>query len=139
MITQAQIGDLNELYDLECSLFTIEEFRLSKSSIRYHLKYNSIFICKDKNSIVGYILWLKRKKYFRLYSLGIMEKYRSQGIAKELLEYSFNILLIDKYRLEVNCKNYKAISLYEKYGFVIQKVLKDYYGILEDGYLMVKE
>ena len=139
MIIKANISDLNELYNLECSLFSPQEFRLSKESLRYHLKKNTILIFKDENVIVGYILWLKRKNCYRLYSLGVIQKYRSQGIAKELLEYSFNTLLIEKYTLEVNCKNYKAIVLYEKYGFKIKKVLKDYYGVLGDGYMMVKE
>jgi ribosomal protein S18 acetylase RimI-like enzyme len=87
--------------------------------------------------IVGYILWLERKNYFRLYSLAIDINFQGLGIASKLLEYSFEKLRNKNFSLEVKTKNIKAIKLYEKYGFKIKKVLKDYYED-SDGYLMIK-
>ncbi|WP_323669809.1 GNAT family N-acetyltransferase [Aliarcobacter butzleri] len=80
---------------------------------------------------------MERKNYFRLYSLAIDINFQGLGIASKLLEYSFEKLRNKNFSLEVKTKNIKAIKLYEKYGFKIKKVLKDYYED-SDGYLMIK-
>ena len=69
------------------------------------------------------------KKYFRLYSLAISNDFQNRGLAKKLLEYSFENLSKDNkdFSLEVKVSNESAINLYKKYGFEIKKVLKDYY------------
>ena len=92
------------------------------------------------NIIAGYILWLERKKYFRLYSLAISNGFQNRGLAKKLLEYSFENLSKDNkdFSLEVKVSNESAINLYKKYGFEIKKILKDYYEQCH-GYLMYKK
>ena len=79
----------------------------------------------------------------RLASLGdelIVYNRNKRGLAKKLLEYSFENLSKDNkdFSLEVKVSNESAISLYKKYGFEIKKVLKDYYEQC-DGYLMHKK
>lgn len=136
MITQATLEDLNQLYDLEQEIFKNDAFALSKESIKYHIKRNLIFKIEINGVIAGYILWLNRKKYFRLYSLAISKKFQNQGLAKQLLDYSFEHLKEKSFSLEVRISNIGAIKLYEKFGFKIKKILENYYET-EDGYLMV--
>jgi ribosomal-protein-alanine N-acetyltransferase len=138
MITHATLSDLNYLYDLEQEVFKNDVFALSKESIKYHLKRNLIFKIEINGVITGYVLWLNRKKYFRLYSLAISKKFQNQGLAKQLLDYCFEHLQEKSFSLEVRVSNIGAIKLYEKCGFKIKKVLENYYEI-EDGYLMVKK
>lgn len=137
MIEKAKIEDLNFLLELENRVFNNDPFALSKSSFKYHILNNQIFKIVLDNQIAGYILWLKRKDYYRLYSLAVDSSFQGMGIASKLLEYSFNNLDKDSYSLEVKVSNEKAIKLYEKFGFSIKKVLKDYYDEC-DGYLMRK-
>lgn len=138
MITQATPEDLNRLYDLEKEIFKNDTFALKKESIKYHLQRNIIYKIEIGNKLVGYILWLNRKKYFRLYSLAISKAYQNQGLAKQLLDYSFEHLKEKSFSLEVKVSNIGAIKLYEKFGFKIKKVLQNYYEN-EDGYLMEKK
>lgn len=140
MIEKANLIDLTSLYDLEREVFSNDPFSMKKNSIRYHILKNRLYKIEVDGVIAGYILWLERKKYFRLYSLAISNDFQNRGLAKKLLEYSFSELSsINKdFSLEVKVSNISAMKLYEKYGFEIKKVLKDYYEE-GDGYLMYKE
>lgn len=137
MITKAKIEDLNSLFNLECKVFKDDSFALSKNSFRYHILKNRVFKIELENKIAGYILWLERKKYFRLYSLAIDTNFQGLGLASKLLDYSFTNLEKNEFSLEVKISNKNAIKLYEKFGFKIKKVLENYYEN-EDGYLMIK-
>lgn len=138
MISSASLNDLNLLFALEAEVFKEDIFALSQASIKYHLKKNILYKIEVNNEIAGYILWLKRKKYYRLYSLAISKRFQNQGLAKELLAYSFEHLKEKSFTLEVKVSNVAAIRLYEKFGFKIKKVLKNYYE-KKDGYWMEKK
>ncbi|MBU1667655.1 GNAT family N-acetyltransferase [bacterium] len=138
MITQAHISDVSALITLENELFSADNFPLSRSSFYYHVKKNPLFIYREAGQIVGYLLWLKRKNRYRLYSLGVSKKCRGLGIAQALLTYSFERLKASSYTLEVKTINSSAIRLYKKNGFKEQKLLVNYYPNHCDGYLMVK-
>ena len=138
MITKANLEDLTSLYNLEREVFLNDSFSLSKSSIKYHILKNELYKIEIDGETAGYILWLKRKKYYRLYSLAIGNDFQNKGLAKRLLEYSFEKLKDKDFSLEVKISNEVAINLYKKFGFEIKKVLKDYYKDC-DGYLMYKK
>ncbi len=138
MIRSAKASDAKELYQLESSIFTKEDFGLALYSFYYHINKNELFIHEQSGKIVGYILWLKRKKYYRLYSLCIAKEFQGKGVAKKLLDFSFKNIVAPCYQLEVKVDNTKAIKLYEKYGFKKSKVLKKFYSNQQDGYLMVR-
>ena len=136
IIKQAKLKDLNTLFVIENRVFNNDPFALSKSSFRYHLQKNIIFCIEVDEKIAGYILWLKRKDSYRLYSLAVDNDFQGLGLASKLLENSFENLKDKKrFTLEVKVKNEKAIKLYEKFGFKVKKVLKDYYEDC-DGFLM---
>ncbi|MDZ7820151.1 MAG: N-acetyltransferase [Aliarcobacter sp.] len=138
MINKANIEDLTSLYDIEREVFFNDPFSMSKSSIKYHILKNELYKIEIDGEIAGYILWLKRKKYYRLYSLAIANSFQNRGLAKKLIEYSFENLKDKDFSLEVKVSNETAINLYKKFGFEIKKVLKDYYEDC-DGYLMYKK
>lgn len=138
MIYIASQNDLNALMQIEQNVFFNDSFALSKQSMRYHLKNSIIYYIKIDEKIAGYILWLKRKTHYRLYSLAIDSSYQNQGLASQLLEYSFKHLKNKYFSLEVKERNEKAIKLYEKYGFKISKKLPSYYDDC-DGLKMIKQ
>lgn len=139
-ITKATKSDLKKLFDLEHIIFPRDPFAISKSSFRYNIIKNNIINIEleDENGnpeLVGYSLWMERKNSFRLYSFGINPKHRGKGLSKILLEDNIKRFGHKKLSLEVKVNNKTAISLYEKYGFKIVKVLKEYYDEC-DGYYM---
>ena len=139
MITQAKIEHAKALLLLEDQLFTQDDFPMSIGSFYYHIKRNKLFIYMHYNKIIGYVLWLKRQKYYRLYSLGVSKEFRGSGVAQKLLSYSFEHLKTPAFSLEVKTTNTNAIKLYEKNGFKIQKRLISYYPNHCDGYLMKRQ
>ncbi len=139
MIRRATTQDAKKLYGLENSIFKKDDFGLSLSSFYYHIKNNELYIYIKDEKIVGYILWLRRKKYFRLYSLCVDANYRGQNIAKKLLKFSFENLKAEYFSLEVKVTNTDAIKLYEKFDFKIKKILPKYYPKYIDGYLMIRD
>ena len=137
MITFAKLEDLKSLCEVESSVFKNDPFALSKSSFKYNLQKIIIYKIVVEDKIAGYILWLKRKRYYRLYSLAIYSDFQGLGLASKLLEYSFENLREKDFSLEVKVSNTKAIKLYEKYDFKIKKNLPHYYED-SDGFLMYK-
>lgn len=137
MITKAKLSDLTSLYNIEKEVFQNDPFALSKESFRYHISKNELYKIEVEDKIAGYILWLKRKNHYRLYSLAIGNSFQGLGLASKLLEYSFKNLKNKDFSLEVKVNNEKAIKLYEKFGFKIRKKLLNYYEN-SDGYLMYK-
>lgn len=126
------------LYEIESIVFCGDAFALSQASITYHLKHNTFFIAYENGIALGYILWLERKSYFRLYSLAVLPEHRDKKVGSFLLEYSFKNLTCKTFSLEVKQSNEKAINLYKKFGFEVAKNLKAYYED-GDGYLMKRE
>jgi len=139
MIFQAKLEHAKALFALENELFSENDFPMSRGSFYYHIKRNTLFVYAHEHKTVGYILWLKRKTYYRLYSLGVAKEFRSLGIAEALLAYSFSHLKASAYTLEVKTTNNSAIKLYEKHGFTKQKTLIKYYPDHLDGYFMKKQ
>ncbi|WP_428023579.1 GNAT family N-acetyltransferase [Arcobacter sp.] len=134
-IEKANLDDIKELLFIEEKLFLNDSSALSKASFSYHLKRNIIYKIKIDKKTVAYILWLKRKNYYRLYSLAILKEFQGKGLGKSLLEFSLNTLDKDCFELEVRVSNQTAINLYEKFGFKKVKVLEEFYDD-EDGIKM---
>lgn len=84
-----------------------------------------MMINSETKEIIG-TSWLtndNRRTY--LHHFGIREKYRRQGLARQLLNYSLQIAYNDGFqvKLEVHKDNIAAINLYQQFGF---KYLGDY-------------
>ena len=79
---------------------------------------------------------------FTIISFGIKKLYRNQKIGTKLLDMflkNIKIKNIAKIALQVRITNTQAIKLYQKFGFTIETVLKNYYtDPIEDAYLMIK-
>lgn len=140
LIRRARREDVNSLLEIEGESFDWSHFPLSRACFHYHLRRNLLFVCEEDGGVIGYILWLERKTHYRLYSLAVRKEKRGKGVAKKLLDYSFEVLNgFKEFRLEVRCDNREAINLYMRNGFEIKGILKSYYPDGADGYRMVRE
>lgn len=91
------------------------------------VEYGNSLIYKVENNIVGYIL-VNQSGY--IVSFAVLPKHRCKKIGTNLIKFSIkNILqLLSCIRLSVRTSNKQAISLYEKCGFKIDKIIKNGYG-----------
>lgn len=134
-ISKAKKSDAKELFKIECEVFKDDCMAMKLGSFYYHINKNILYKVEVNKNIVGYILWLKRKSFLRLYSLAILEQFQGMKIASKLLIYSLKNIEKKSLHLEVRISNSKAINLYKKFGFKKIKVLKDYYKN-EDALIM---
>ena len=77
--------------------------------------------------------------YFYVYEIVdiiVSEEYQNQKIGSILIDYMItNLNVDDRIYLEVNTNNKKAINLYQKFGFKVINIRKNYY-CLDDAYVM---
>ena len=93
----------------------------------------SKYLFYDDKGYIHYDLIYDRIEIIKFF---VKEEYRGLKIGYKLLEKL--VSMYNNISLEVKCSNKKAISLYECFGFINVKILKNYYNG-EDGYLMVRD
>jgi ribosomal-protein-alanine N-acetyltransferase len=134
----ASEDDLDALLSLEKICFKEETFQ--KKQIKYLLlKAKSvILVTENKGKIVGSIIILLRQTILnaRVYSLNVHPEYRRLGIASSLMDFGMDILRKRGYKnitLEVGINNQAAQNLYMSKGFVVDKILYNYYKNDDDA------
>lgn len=99
-----------------------------------NLKENTIFVLKDNEKQVGFIIFSIVIDTADIYFLYIDKKYRSKNLGYFLSLESINYLKqnfnVKEFFLEVNVNNTKAINLYNRLDFKKIRIIKNYY---EDG------
>ena len=115
-------------------LFISVDEAINKDELEELINNGEIYVAKENNNIVGYIIIeimeknnrkMRYKKILEISNLGVEEKYRNKGIGTELLNFIKNKAIenncTDLY-LTVNEENKNAIKLYEKFGFRIKNI-----------------
>lgn len=101
---------------------------------------------KNEKNVLGYIVFYGTIESTDIFEVAIKKEYQGRGFGKKLLIESMkdliedkkNIEIKNKFLLEVNEKNKKALKLYKKIGFEQISVRKNYYGNNEDAIIMMK-
>ncbi|MHC3993937.1 ribosomal protein S18-alanine N-acetyltransferase [Thiomicrolovo sp. ZZH C-3] len=139
-IRAAVAADAAALEQLERTLFSAENYPLTRRVFYYHIRHSLLLVAQsDNGEIAGYILALVRRREPKLYSLGIAPVYRNMGIASALMERMLTDLDAHGFThcvLEVRCDNVAAIALYKRFGFETVKTLTGFYKDGCDAYLM---
>lgn len=124
-------ADAASLDALERTLFTAENYPLSRAMFYYHIRNNLLLVAEtDAGEIGGYLLALVKRREPKLYSLAVAPAFRQQGIATLLLSAMFGELHARGVRrcvLEVRTDNAGAIALYLRHGFHAVKTIKGFY------------
>ncbi|MDR3162455.1 MAG: ribosomal protein S18-alanine N-acetyltransferase [Helicobacteraceae bacterium] len=143
IIKRADVTDTNDLFDLEKKSFSDDDWRLTKRVFRYHLKLDHFLVkAVEDGAIIGYALLLTREHSARLYAICVDPLHKRRGIGAALLEKTIaQAKQLNKRRLylEAREKNFPAIALYKKFGFVKFGRLKGYYPRGQDGIKMILE
>lgn len=100
-------------------------------------KYTKILVYEKDNEVVGFLMYIELTDTIDILDIIVDKNNRRQNIASCLLDYMMSELQdsIKLITLEVRKSNFIAIKLYEKFGFYIVNIRKNYYDT-EDGYLM---
>ena len=101
---------------------------------------------KNEKNVLGYIVFYGTIESTDIFEVAIKKEYQGRGFGKKLLIESMkdliedkkNIEIKNKFLLEVNEKNKKALKLYKKMGFEEISIRKNYYGKDENAVIMIK-
>ncbi|MBO3801127.1 MAG: ribosomal protein S18-alanine N-acetyltransferase [Thermoproteota archaeon] len=89
--------------------------------------------------VVGYIMFDKLYNSGIIVSIAVSQRFRRKGIGGLLLTKALGKLKelgAKEVLLQVEVTNNSAISFYKKFGFNVEAILPNYYGIKRDAYLM---
>ena len=101
---------------------------------------------ENEKNVLGYIVFYGTIESTDIFEIAIKKEYQGRGFGKKLLIESMkdliedkkNIEIKNKFLLEVNEKNKKALKLYKKIRFEEISIRKNYYGKDENAVIMVK-
>ena len=97
---------------------------------------NYFYVYEIDGKVVGFIHYTKLYNSVDLVDIIVRKEYQNQRIGSTLIDFMItNLSADDKIYLEVNTNNKKAINLYQKFGFKVINIRKNYYG-LDDAYVM---
>ena len=104
------------------------------------------FVAMSGDAVIGWCdILLKPRPALRhsgVLGVGVLNSYRGQGIGTALLEATLNAAKdrrLTRIELFVRTDNERAIKLYEKFGFVIEGVLRKHLligAVYRDSYIM---
>lgn len=108
----------------------------------YHYPSYAIYVYENKTVLAYAIFYFPYgNEEIELLDLAVDAQFRNQKIASQFLKTVLDDFQVKKHQevfLEVSCENKPAIHLYNRLGFEIIGVRKNYYGKNKDAYLMRK-
>ncbi len=108
-----------------------------ESVLSYINRGSKVFVGYDGNKPVGFIFLRKfHEDFWELTLIGVLDNHRGKGIGKSLLKEALKTIK-GEIHLHVQTHNTTAISLYEKFGFQKEKLIKGFYSDGSDAYLMI--
>ena len=138
----AREEDISEILEAESLCFPDDPWGIS--SVTAMLKdENTGFVLwhpvEDTKKIAGYIVYSK-SSFLELYKIAVVPKHRRKGLGSKMMEQLLRLGKGTEEKriiLEVRKSNTPAMALYEKYGFKVDGVRKNYYkNPTENGILM---
>lgn len=141
-IRPAAEEDLSKIIELEkkCYPFpwTLEAFRME-----FTKPFSNFLVLTDDETdsvIAGYIVYWLMFDECHILNVATDPEWRGLGFAEKLIRQAINSALrkdAKKVFLEVRKSNAGAIALYQKLGFFIDHIKKNFYEDGEDGYFML--
>lgn len=145
-VRRAANADLNYLVAIENRSFRTH--RLCRADFEYHLHNRSsvLLVAEVSQQVVGYIVGIvyhgSKNRIAKLYSMAVLSDWRRQRAGSLLLK-SFEKEMAKRnsqlITLEVRRNNRSAQTLYFKFEYYIERVLKNYYSPRSDALRMRKD
>ena len=140
IISNMEIQDLNSIANiLETDFDNFWNYNVFKEELTNEI--SKYLVAKINNQIVGFAGIIPVLDEADISNIVVNKKYRNQKIGSLILEALLNMavsLNIKNINLEVRQSNIPAIKLYEKFGFEVCGIRKNYYNNTEDAILMRK-
>lgn len=140
MIRACEKNDINQIVDLELNTLGTT---LGYDSLLGYLD-NSLIYClvyENENEILGYISFSFDGEMLEIFNFCVKENYQRSGIGTKIMNYAFNLFTSKGLKssiLEVRESNKKAISFYEKLGYIQISIRKKYYSNNENALILQK-
>ncbi|MDO4593812.1 MAG: ribosomal protein S18-alanine N-acetyltransferase [Tissierellia bacterium] len=143
MIREMNVCDVDRVYEIENDSFFNSWSRKTLLNELLNNKLTKHFVYEEDGEIkafyeAGFIIDESELK-----TIAVDKRYQNKKIGTKLIEHYIHLCSnnkIKKIYLEVRVKNTFAIKLYEKFGFKIVALRKNYYKKTnEDAYLMLRE
>lgn len=138
-IREAQVWDIKAIGELDKNNFSnawdekmLEDILLSKSSV--------VFVVEMDGQIVGFLVAENDVDEYNISRVVVDTNFRNHGIGTKLIEHIEAIARSSKMNvsLEVSVNNFTAKTLYEKLGYTLRRIRKEYYKDKSDALEMVK-
>lgn len=117
-----------------------EQYSPSIFNYFYETFPQGFLVAEYNHKIIGFIVGLKTdENKAKILMLSVLKDIRRKKIGTNLLKQILEELKKEKIssvELEVSKDNLEAINFYQKHGFKIKEILKDFYQNEEDAYLM---
>lgn len=143
MIREMTVNDTDRVYQIENDSF-FEPW--SKKQLLKEFENNSFLrhiVYEKDGEVVGFYIISHILDVVEIFTIAVDKDFRAEGIGSILIE---DIIKrseasdVNEIWLEVSTKNTAAINLYKKFGFVSQKIRKNYYQKTgEDAYNMIRK
>ncbi len=134
-----QREDIDQIYHLEKLIFPSPWSHSSFEAELLH-DYSRCLVVSNENTIIAYTVFWIIEDEIHIANLAVRESYRGFGIATWIMDIIFTIANANNIKimhLEVRKSNTNAICLYQKFGFNIVGIRKNYYETeKEDAILM---
>ena len=143
---------LNGQYEIYCLFnFGGENNKIIKLKKESNVDNEKVINLRKNNNtekkILGYVVFYGTIENTDIFEIAIKKEYQGQSFGEKLLKESMEDIVKkningnfskNKFMLEVNEKNVKALKLYEKIGFEKISIRKNYYGKNENAMIMMK-
>jgi ribosomal-protein-alanine N-acetyltransferase len=132
MIREYDPKDADRLYEILCS--SLDESFAPEMLSYFHLQWpkGQLVVCDFSGRPIGFISVSKiDSTHARIMMFAVDREYRSFGAGTKLLIQLKQLAMmngIKRISLEVRPTNIRAISFYQRHGFVATEVLRSYYN-----------
>lgn len=132
-------NDIKSVYEIEKKLFSSPWTKRSfGAEVRNH-KYSYPYLAEDQSVLVGYIVAWYIARELHIGNIAVVPERQGQGIGKFLLRNLFDRLKDWEISyLEVREYNFRAIKMYESFGFSMLYKRPGYYPDGENAIIMIK-
>lgn len=129
--------DVDEFRKVEAKCFEMKSHEEIKYLLIPLINYGWCLKVVDEGKIVGgLIAFVTHHERVYINSIFLLEKYRKNGIAKQMMNELMEYWNGSQFMLEVHPKNENAIKLYKKLGFKKIKNLPNYFLDGQDRIMM---
>lgn len=139
-IREAEVWDIKVISELDKSNFDnawdatmLEKMLTSKST--------TIYVAEMDERVIGFLVAENDIDEFNISRVVVAQDARNHGIGTKLINHIEQIATENKMNvsLEVSVNNFTAKVLYEKLGYIVRRVRKEYYKDKSDCLEMVKQ